>query len=103
MVIPRLAERLKCMLFRRRLELDIEEIRPELNALRNASHELRSSSKFKQVLQVCPLSTFTVLCTYPPQAVLSVGNALNGSTFRGGARGVKIDTLLKVCHCLAYS
>jgi hypothetical protein len=40
------------MLYRRKLELDIEEIRPELNILRNASQELRSSTKFKQVLQV---------------------------------------------------
>jgi hypothetical protein len=40
------------MLFRRKLELDIEEIRPELNILRNASRELRSSAKFKKVLQV---------------------------------------------------
>ena len=29
--------------------------------------------------------------------VLTLGNALNGSTFRGGARGFKLDALLKVC------
>ncbi|KAG6854352.1 hypothetical protein C0991_007857 [Blastosporella zonata] len=29
-------------------------------------------------------------------AVLSVGNALNGSTFRGGARGFQLDALLKL-------
>jgi hypothetical protein len=52
MTIPRLAERLDCMLFRRKLELDIEEIRPELTILRNASRELISSTKFKQLLQV---------------------------------------------------
>jgi diaphanous 1 len=40
------------MLYRRKLDLDIAEIRPELNILRNASHELRTSSKFKRVLQV---------------------------------------------------
>ncbi|KAJ7490264.1 hypothetical protein B0H11DRAFT_2009814 [Mycena galericulata] len=78
MVIPRFSERLQCMAFRRRLDLKITEIRPELNILRNASHELRSSSKFKQVLQ----------------AVLAVGNALNASSYRGGARGFKLDTLL---------
>jgi hypothetical protein len=43
------------MLYRQKLELDIEEIRPDLNIVRNASHELRSSQKFKQVLQVRPL------------------------------------------------
>jgi len=40
------------MLYRRKLELDVEEIRPELNIIRNACAELRSSTKFKQVLQV---------------------------------------------------
>jgi diaphanous 1 len=40
------------MLYRRRLDLDVEEIRPDLNTLRNACHELRSSTRFKQVLQV---------------------------------------------------
>jgi len=52
MTIPRLSERLQCMQYRRRFELEIEEIRPDLNLLRNASHELRSSLKFKQILQV---------------------------------------------------
>lgn len=80
MTVPRLAERLECMLFRRKLELDIEEIRPELNILRNASRELRSSVKFKKLLQV----------------VLTLGNALNGSSFRGNAHGFQIDGLLKL-------
>lgn len=52
MTIPRLSHRLECMLYRRKLDLDIEEIRPELNILRNASQELRTSTKFKKVLQV---------------------------------------------------
>lgn len=78
--IPRLSERLECMLYRRKLDLDIEEIRPDLNTLRNASQELRTSSKFKQILQVS----------------LAVGNALNGSTFRGGARGFQLESLLKM-------
>lgn len=30
------------------------------------------------------------------QVVLAIGNALNGSTFRGGARGFQLDALLKV-------
>ncbi|KAJ3566776.1 hypothetical protein NP233_g6789 [Leucocoprinus birnbaumii] len=80
MTIPRLAERLECMLFRRKLELDIEEVRPELNILRNASREVRSSVRFKKLLQV----------------VLTLGNALNGSTFRGGALGFQMEGLLKL-------
>jgi hypothetical protein len=52
MMIPRLLERLECMQHRRKLDLDIEEVRPDLNVLRNASRELRESVKFKQTLQV---------------------------------------------------
>ncbi|TCD69991.1 hypothetical protein EIP91_005241 [Steccherinum ochraceum] len=80
MTIPRLSERLECMLYRRKLEIEIEEVRPELNIVRNASHELRASVRFKQVLQT----------------VLAVGNALNGSSFRGNARGFQLDALLKL-------
>lgn len=78
--IPRLSQRLECMLYRRKLEIEIEEIRPELNIVRNASRELRSSSRFRTILQT----------------VLAVGNTLNGSTFRGGARGFQLDALLKL-------
>ncbi|KAI0034599.1 hypothetical protein K488DRAFT_83894, partial [Vararia minispora EC-137] len=80
MTIPHLGTRLECMIFRRRLELDVEELRPELDILRNASREVKGPPG--------PASAF--------QAVLSVGNALNGSTFRGGARGFKLDALLKL-------
>ncbi|KAI9467190.1 hypothetical protein BJY52DRAFT_1236932 [Lactarius psammicola] len=80
MDIPSIADRLKCMIYRRRLELDVEEIRPELDILHSASRELKTSQKFKRVLQ----------------AVLTVGNALNGSSFRGGARGFRLEALLKL-------
>ena len=52
MSIPRLAQRLECMIYRRKVDIEIEEIRPELNIVRNASHELRSSDRMKKVLQV---------------------------------------------------
>jgi diaphanous 1 len=52
MNIPRLGTRLECMIFRRRLELDVEELRPELDILRNASRQVRGSARFKGVLQV---------------------------------------------------
>jgi len=54
MVIPRLVERLDCMLYRRRLELEIAEVKPDVDMVRNAGAELRSSVKFKQVLSVSP-------------------------------------------------
>jgi hypothetical protein len=40
------------MIYRRRLELDVEEIRPELDILHSASRELKASQRFKRVLQV---------------------------------------------------
>lgn len=97
MAIPRLTERLECMLYRRKLELDIEDIRPELNILRNASRELRSSLKFKKLLQVRPCHTELLRwnCLLY-QIVLTLGNVLNGSSFRGGALGFQLDALSKV-------
>ncbi|CDO73783.1 hypothetical protein BN946_scf185015.g111 [Trametes cinnabarina] len=80
MTIPRLSQRLECMLYRRKLELEVEEIRPDLDVVHLASRELRSSARFKRVLQ----------------AILAVGNALNGSTFRGGAKGFQLEALLKL-------
>jgi hypothetical protein len=40
------------MVYRRRLELDVEEIRPELDILHSSSRELKASQRFKRVLQV---------------------------------------------------
>jgi diaphanous 1 len=52
MVIPRLNERFECMLYRRRLEIDVAEVVPDLKGLSMATRELRDSERFKQVLQV---------------------------------------------------
>lgn len=80
MKVPRLAERLDSMIYRRKLELDVAEIQPDLEMVRKAATELRESTKFKTVLST----------------VLAVGNALNGNTFRGGARGFQLESLLKL-------
>ncbi|CAE6539850.1 unnamed protein product [Rhizoctonia solani] len=78
--IPRLQERLSCMIYRRRLELDIIEAQPDLSILHDAAVELCTSDKLRRLLQV----------------VLAVGNALNKSTFRGGASGFKLKSLMKL-------
>ncbi|KAI6100735.1 hypothetical protein EDD16DRAFT_442119 [Pisolithus croceorrhizus] len=80
MTIPRLPQRLECMTFRLRFELDVNEIRPELKTVHDACRELQSSRRFKATLQ----------------AILAVGNALNRTTFHGGARGFRLETLLKM-------
>lgn len=40
------------MLTRRRFEMELEELRPDIATLRRATDELRLSVKFKRVLQV---------------------------------------------------
>ncbi|KAL4076317.1 hypothetical protein J3A83DRAFT_2174705 [Scleroderma citrinum] len=79
MTVPRLPQRLDCMTFRLRFELDVSEIRPELKTIRDACKEMRSSGRFKMALQ----------------AILTIGNTLNESTFRGGAHGFRLEALLK--------
>ena len=61
MAIPRITDRLQCMVYRRRLELDVEEIRPELDILHSASRELRTSQRLKRVLQVRNCLTDTTM------------------------------------------
>lgn len=78
--IPRLEARFEVLVFRRRFDMHIAELKPDLAVARAAAVELRSSSRFKGVLRI----------------VLSLGNALNGSTFRGNAGGFKLEDLLKV-------
>lgn len=78
--IPRLQERLSCMIYRRRLELEIIEAQPDLSVLHDTAVELCTSDRLRRLLQV----------------VLAVGNALNKSTFRGGASGFKLKSLLKL-------
>ena len=65
MTIPRLSERVECMLYRRKLEVEVEEVRPELNIVRNASQELRGSPRFRRVLQVNDPFLFVVVLLTP--------------------------------------
>jgi hypothetical protein len=46
------------------------------------------------------LASFAAI--YTRQAVLTVGNALNGSSFRGGARGFKLEALVKVSQHIIF-
>lgn len=102
--IPNLQERLDCMILRRKLDLDVADVRPELSIVRHAASELRHSAKFKRVLQVSscwPSSSHHANRRFK-QLVLAVGNALNASSFRGGAQGFKLDALLKVTAIKTY-
>ena len=79
--IPNLKNRFEAMVFRRRFDLLLGEVMPDLGIVRSATLELRESERLKEVLG----------------AVLTLGNALNGGTFRGNAAGFQLDALAKVC------
>ena len=78
--IPRLSERLACMVYMRKFELDLEELKPDLRILKHAVDEVNGSVKFKTVLHT----------------VLMIGNVLNSATFRGEAAGFQLGDLLKL-------
>lgn len=78
--IPDLKARFEAMVFRRRFDLLLAEVMPDLGILRSAALELRSSERLKEVLKM----------------VLILGNTLNGGTFRGNAAGFQLDALTKV-------
>ncbi|KAG0210592.1 hypothetical protein BGX33_004803 [Mortierella sp. NVP41] len=78
--IPRLSERVSTMIFRRRLEIDVGELKPEMDVLRMTIEELHSSRRLKSLLKT----------------VLLIGNHLNATSFRGNAYGFQLDALLKI-------
>ncbi|KAI7903207.1 uncharacterized protein BX663DRAFT_408639, partial [Cokeromyces recurvatus] len=80
MFIPRLANRMNCILFRRQFKYELEDILPELDIIQIAITELRESVRFKYVLKT----------------VLAIGNYLNYQTIRGDAYGFHLNALLKM-------
>ena len=78
--IPRLARRIRALIFCASFEASLQRLNGELETLSSASNQLHSSRNFKALLE----------------AVLTVGNHLNGGSFRGSATGFKIGDLLKL-------
>ncbi|KAF9200795.1 hypothetical protein BGZ49_008981 [Haplosporangium sp. Z 27] len=68
------------MIFRRRLEIDVGELKPEMDVLRLTIDELHNSKRLKALLKT----------------VLLMGNHLNATSFRGNAYGFQLDALLKI-------
>lgn len=75
-----LSDRVAALELSYELDLELDELRFDLMVVRSASSECRQST---QLRELCKL-------------VLAVGNTLNGSTFRGNAKGISLDSLLKV-------
>eukprot|EP01103_Thecamoeba_quadrilineata_P002074 TRINITY_DN1197_c0_g2_i1.p1 TRINITY_DN1197_c0_g2~~TRINITY_DN1197_c0_g2_i1.p1 ORF type:complete len:1077 (-),score=250.43 TRINITY_DN1197_c0_g2_i1:7-3237(-) len=75
--IPHLPQRLRAVLYKSSFDNTVSEIAPDIVAVTQASVQLRTSSKWKKLLQL----------------VLAIGNFLNTDTSRGGAFGFKLDSL----------
>jgi hypothetical protein len=52
MHISRLSERLECVIYRRRLDFELAEVKPDLNMVRNAGAEIKASKRLRRVLGV---------------------------------------------------
>ncbi|KAJ3083150.1 hypothetical protein HDU99_000452 [Rhizoclosmatium hyalinum] len=78
--IPRLKNRLESIIFQKRLQEEVVEIKSDLNCVSKAVQALMSSGKFKKILE----------------AVLVIGNYVNNNTFRGSAYGFEMSSLLKL-------
>ncbi|GAM17912.1 hypothetical protein SAMD00019534_010870 [Acytostelium subglobosum LB1] len=80
MDIPKLDAKLKSHLFKLKLPSMLEDMNPDIRAVKHASMEIKSSRRLHEILRF----------------LLGVGNYINGSTTRGGAHGFKLDTLSKL-------
>jgi hypothetical protein len=78
--IPRYERRLQCVSYRMKFMERISEIRPDITRLYEVSTALLESTKMTKVLEI----------------VLSIGNYLNGDSFRGQAHGFSIDVLARL-------
>jgi hypothetical protein len=83
--IPRLKERLQAIFFRSKFPLKILEIKKDIRLIHQTSKEIRRSNKVFSLLEL----------------ILTLGNFLNGGTFRGGAFGFKLEALLKLADIKA--
>ncbi|GKD87197.1 formin-like protein 13 isoform X1, partial [Tanacetum coccineum] len=80
MKVPRTESKLRVFLFKLQFGSQVSDLRKSLNSVNTAVEQVRSSSKFKRIMQT----------------ILTLGNALNQGTARGAAVGFRLDSLLKL-------
>ena len=80
MPIPRLAERIAALVFKGTATSTLERVAREYELTIRASSELVECKHFVTVLE----------------GILAVGNHLNGGTYRGQARGFRLEMLLRL-------
>ena len=83
--VPRLEERIKCMLFARTAESTLDKVKEQQTIVHEVCHEMKTCIPFLKLLQ----------------AVLELGNHLNRGSHRAGAVGFKLDALLKLADIKA--
>lgn len=80
LTIPRYTQRIKCMRFKMQFENRILELQSQIDTLATATEQIADSTNFRKILE----------------AVLAMGNYMNGSTPRGAAYGFRLETLTKL-------
>jgi hypothetical protein len=78
--VPNYEERLRSIQYKLTFDEQVQYLQPDIQAVLFASKQVRSSNKFKKILEI----------------ILAIGNYLNGGGFRGGAFGFTMDTLNKL-------
>ena len=80
MPIPRLGARIAALVFKGTAESNLRKVTEEYELVAAAALELKGCARFVTVLE----------------GILAVGNHLNGGTYRGQARGFRLETLLRL-------
>ncbi|MQI72030.1 hypothetical protein EI017_25045, partial [Escherichia coli] len=80
MKVPRVESKLRVFAFKITFSSQVNDLRLNLNAINEATREVKESVKLRQIMQT----------------ILTLGNALNQGTARGSAVGFKLDSLLKL-------
>ena len=80
MPIPRLGARIAALVFKGTAESNLRKVTEEYELVAAAAADLKNCARFVTVLE----------------GILAVGNHLNGGTYRGQARGFRLETLLRL-------
>jgi formin 2 len=80
MPIPRLGARIAALVFKGTAESNLRKVTEEYELVATAAADLKNCARFVTVLE----------------GILAVGNHLNGGTYRGQARGFRLETLLRL-------
>jgi hypothetical protein len=78
--IPKCQERLNAIQYKNQFNERVNDLKPDILIVINACKELKHSPKLSKLLEL----------------ILSIGNYMNGDSYRGGAFGFNIDLLTKL-------